>query len=193
MSEFRLFFRRSGRLSPHRRPSRRPKARWARLAQSRPRRGRRRKPACRAWRRSIRGRKPDKIQRTKQALALDRRSCACHRRLGQAFPLLNDFTLRKADSIMTPSGIVVFRGVGHSPYAQDDFATLANASISRDRRAVLAVIERAALPNIRQSSEAPSPPRNCEIAFAAPSPNRSTAAPPEKSIRFVGPMIAANN
>lgn len=121
------------------------------------------------------------------------KTCACHRRPGQAFPLLNDFTLRKGDSIMTPSGIVVFRGAGHSPYAQDDFATLATASMSRDRRAVLAAIERAALPNIGQSSEEPSPPHNSQIAFAAPSPNRSTAAAPNKSIRFVEPTISASN
>lgn len=119
--------------------------------------------------------------------------CACPRRPGQAFPLLDDFTLRKGDSIMTPSGIAVFRGAGHSPYVEDDFATLANAAMPRDRRAVLAAIERAALPNIRQSSEAPSPPPNSEIALAGPSPSRSAPAPPDKSIRFIEPAISASN
>jgi len=121
------------------------------------------------------------------------KTCACHRRPGQAFPLLDDFTLRKGDSIMTPSGIVVFRGAGHSPHAQDDFATLADAAMPRDRRAVLAAIERAALPNVRQSIEAPSSARNSEIAFAAPSSSRSTPATLRKSIRFIEPAISASN
>jgi hypothetical protein len=87
----------------------------------------------------------------------------------------------------------VFRGAGHSPYAQDDFTTVANAAMPRDRRAVLAAIERAALPNTRQSSEAPSSPRNSEIAFAAPSHGRSTLAAPGNSIRFIEPAISASN
>ena len=43
------------------------------------------------------------------------KTCACHRRPAKPSPLLNDFTLRKGDFVMTPSGIVVFRGAGHSP------------------------------------------------------------------------------
>jgi hypothetical protein len=121
------------------------------------------------------------------------KTCACHRHPGQAFPLLEDFTLRKGDSIMTRSGIVVFRGAGHSPFARDDFATLANAAMPQERRAVLAAIERAALPNIRQSSEAPSSARNSKIAFAAPSPSRLTPATPDNSIRFIEPAISASN
>jgi hypothetical protein len=121
------------------------------------------------------------------------KTCACHRRPGRAFPLLDDFTLRNGDSIMTTAGIVVFRGAGHSPYAQGDFATLADSAIPRDTRTVLAAIERAALPNIRQSSEAPSPAHKSEITFAALSPGRATPAAPGNSIRFVEPAIAASN
>jgi hypothetical protein len=121
------------------------------------------------------------------------KTCACHRRPGQGFPLLDDFTLRKGDSIMTPSGIVVFRGTGHSPYAQADFATLADSAMPRDKRAVLSAIERAALPNIRQSSEAPSAAHKSEIAFAAPSSGRSTPAALGNSIRFIEPAISASN
>ncbi|WP_158814833.1 DUF2865 domain-containing protein [Methylocapsa sp. S129] len=120
-------------------------------------------------------------------------TCSCHRRPGETFSLLNDSTLRQGDSIMTPSGIVVFRGNGHMPYAQGDFTNLANASMPRDKRETLAAIERAALPGLRQSSVAPTPPRKSQIAFAAPSPDRLKATPANKSIRFVEPMISASN
>jgi hypothetical protein len=120
-------------------------------------------------------------------------SCTCHRRPGQAFSLLNDFTLRKGDSIMTPLGIVVFRGAGGLPYAQNDFTALANASMPKDKREILAAIERATLPNIRQSGAAPLPPRKSEIAFNTPSLPRLRSTPLNKSIHFVEPMVSASD
>jgi hypothetical protein len=121
-------------------------------------------------------------------------TCSCHRRSGPPpLSLLNDFTLRKGDSIMTPTGIVVFRGGGQTPHTPDDFATLADASMPKDKRQVLAAIERAALSNMSQPSAAAAPPRNSQIAFAAPSPVRSGTASINKSIRFVEPMISASN
>ena len=106
---------------------------------------------------------------------------------------MNDATLRKGDSIMTPQGILVFRGAGRMPYAQTDFTTLANAAMPRDKREILAAIERAALPNIRQASAISAPPRKSEIAFAAPLPDSSKAASLNKSIHFVEPMISVSN
>jgi hypothetical protein len=121
------------------------------------------------------------------------KTCSCHRRPGPAFSLRDDFTLRKGDSIMTSSGFMVFRGTRHSPLARDDFATLANASMPREKRAILASIERATLPTLPQSSEPFLPPRNARLAFAAPPPARSTPESVTNSIRFVEPKIAASN
>jgi hypothetical protein len=121
------------------------------------------------------------------------KTCSCHRRPGEMVSLRNDFTLRRGDSIMTRAGIVVFRGSGRLPYAQNDFTALARASMPADKRQILAAIERAALPSIRQSGFTPLPPRKAQIAFAAPSPERPNAAPMNKSIHFVEPSISASN
>jgi hypothetical protein len=120
-------------------------------------------------------------------------TCSCHRRLDQAYSLMNDSTLRKGDSIMTPKGILVFRGAGRMPYAQSDFTTLANAAMPRDKRETLAAIERATLPNIHQANAAPAQPRKSEIAFAAPSLDPSKARSANKSIHFIEPLISASN
>jgi hypothetical protein len=117
------------------------------------------------------------------------KACTCHRQASQGLPLLDDFTLRKGDSIMTPSGIVVFRGAGRSPFAQDDFTTLANAEMPRDKRAALAAIERAAVPNVDRLSESFASSGSSEIAFAV----RSTPASRDNSIRFVEPALSASN
>jgi hypothetical protein len=120
------------------------------------------------------------------------KACACHRQASQAFPLLDDFTLREGDAIMTPSGIVIFRGAGRSPFSQDDFTPLANAALPKDKRAVLAAIERAAVPNAGRLSERPASSGNSEIAFAAPPTTLSTPASRDNSIRFVEPLSASN-
>ena len=119
-------------------------------------------------------------------------TCTCHRRPDQASSLMNDATLRKGDSIMTAQGILVFNGRGQLPHAPGDFTALAKASMPRDKREILAAIERAALPNLRQSSAFLLPPHKSQIAFAAPSPDLSKTSV-NKSIHFVEPMISASN
>ena len=94
---------------------------------------------------------------------------------------------------MTPQGILVFRGAGRMPYAKSDFTTLATAAMPRDKREILAAIERAALPNIRQANAISAPPRKSEIAFAAPSFESSKAPSDNKSIHFVEAPISLSN
>jgi hypothetical protein len=114
------------------------------------------------------------------------KTCSCHRHPGETLALANDSTLRSGDSIMTPTGIVVFRGSGRMPYAKTDFTTLAKASMPKDKRAVLAAIERATLPTImRQTVTASAAPRKSQISFAASSVERSKVASSNNSIRFV--------
>ena len=120
------------------------------------------------------------------------KTCSCHRRPGSAFSLSDDFTLRKGDSVMTSTGFMVFRGTRHSPLARDDFASLASASMPREKRVILADIERATLPTLRQPGEPFLPPRKDRLAFAAPSA-RSKPESANNSIRFVEPKIAATN
>ena len=120
------------------------------------------------------------------------KACACHRRVSLGLPLLEDFTLRNGDAIMTSSGIMVFRGAGHGPFSQDDFTTLANAALPNDRRAVLAAMESTAVPDVDRSSENSTAPGHSEIAFAAPPAAFSTPAPRDNSIRFVEPRSASN-
>jgi Protein of unknown function (DUF2865) len=120
-------------------------------------------------------------------------TCACHRRAAEAFSLRDDFTLRKGDSVMTPSGIVVFRGAGRAPFAPRDFTVLAKASLPRDKRAALAAIERAALPNIRQAAAVPLEPRKSLLAFNPPLPMPLAPASLDRSIHFVEQRMSATN
>ena len=121
------------------------------------------------------------------------KACACHRQASQNFPLRDDFTLRKGDAVMTPSGIVVYRGGGRAPFSQEDFTPLANAAVPKDRRAVLAAMEPAAISNVDRVSEWPAPSGNSEIAFAAPPAAWSTPASRDNSIRFVDAPLSASN
>jgi hypothetical protein len=123
-------------------------------------------------------------------------TCACHRHIGETSSLRDDSTLRDGDSIMTPTGIVVFRGGGRAPFGPDNFTTLAKASMPRDKREMLAAIERAARPTLPQSGSAlafaPAPAASrSRIAFAAP-PDRSKATI-ANSIHFVGPTGSISN
>ena len=120
------------------------------------------------------------------------KSCACHRKVSVGLPLLEDFTLRNGDAVMTASGIMVFRGVGHAPFSQDDFTTLANAALPNDRRAVLATMERTAAPEVDRSNENSTAPGHSEIAFATPPAALSTPTARDNSIRFVEPPSASN-
>lgn len=111
-------------------------------------------------------------------------ACVCHRALAQNPPYWQDPTLRKGDAVMTPRGFAVFRGRGHSPYARDDFATLAAASMPGDRRAALTAIERAsALPS--RDAERPR--------IAAAAPRLDAKARGANEIRFLEPPISATN
>jgi Protein of unknown function (DUF2865) len=121
------------------------------------------------------------------------RICACHRGGAQSFSLREDFTLRKGDSIMTPSGIIVFRGAGRAPFAPNDFTVLAKASLPRDKRATLAAIERAALPNLRQATVGPLEPRKSLLAFNPPLPAPLTPASLDRSFHFVELRTSATN
>jgi hypothetical protein len=125
-------------------------------------------------------------------------TCACHRHIGETSSLRDDSTLRDGDSIMTPTGIVVFRGGGRAPFGPDNFTTLAKASMPRDKREILAAIERAARPALPQSGStlafapaATSAASRARIAFAAP-PDRSKATA-ANSIHFVGPSGSVSN
>jgi Protein of unknown function (DUF2865) len=125
-------------------------------------------------------------------------TCTCHRHIGETPSLRNDVTLRDGDSIMTPTGIVVFRGGGRAPFGPDNFTTLAKASMPRDKREILVAIERAALPALPPSGStlafvaAPtSTASRSRIAFAAP-PDRSKATI-ANSIHFVEPTGSVSN
>jgi hypothetical protein len=123
------------------------------------------------------------------------RTCSCHRHPGESFALANDPTLRSGDSIMTQTGIMVFRGTGRVPYALADFTTLAKASMPRDKRALLAEIERAALPAMpRQSvSWLAPPPRKDKVSFGEVTLVRAKiASSSNASIRFVERAAATN-
>jgi hypothetical protein len=122
------------------------------------------------------------------------RTCSCHRHPGESFALANDPTLRGGDSIMTPKGIMVFRGTGRVPYAFGDFTTLAKASMPRDKRALLAEIERAALPAMprRSVSWLAPPPSKDKFSFTAPTLEREKLASSSATIRFVEQAAATN-
>jgi uncharacterized protein DUF2865 len=122
------------------------------------------------------------------------KTCSCHRHPGEMLSLANDATLRSGDSIMTPTGIVVFRGSGRMPYGPGDFTNLARASMPNDKRAVLVAIERAALPSVtRQPPSALASPNKPHFTLSEPSIERSRVASSNNSIHFVEPMVAATN
>jgi hypothetical protein len=83
-------------------------------------------------------------------------TCACHRTLAKAYPILHDRTLRKGDSVMTANGFMVFQGSRHLPYAGSDFIALAAASIPKDQRATLMAMERASTVNMVGPSNGPA-------------------------------------
>jgi hypothetical protein len=122
------------------------------------------------------------------------RTCSCHRRPGETFALANDPTLRSGDSIMTRAGIMVFRGTGRMPYALADFTTLAKASMPKDKRAMLAAVERAAMPAMprRSVSWLSPPPRSAEITFGPVTIVRARVASSTSAIRLVEPADATN-
>ena len=71
-------------------------------------------------------------------------TCTCHRSV-VAYAPLRDATLRRGDAIMTPAGLVVFRGAEGGAHRPADFTALANANMPRPQRANLQAVERASV------------------------------------------------
>jgi hypothetical protein len=119
------------------------------------------------------------------------KTCACHRQSGLSLSLSDDFTLRNGDSIMTPKGLVVFRGVAGGAHESSDFVALADAAMSHEKREVLAAIERRALLDIPPTETQPSQkPQTTFIALSYPNAAAKSAS---ESIHFIGPAISANH
>jgi hypothetical protein len=76
-------------------------------------------------------------------------TCSCHRSIASALSPLRDPTLRKGDALMTPKGILVFRGAEQGTHTPRDFAALAAAQLPKDQRSTLQALERV--------SQAPQP------------------------------------
>ena len=112
-------------------------------------------------------------------------SCGGNASVDQSLALLNDVTLRKGDSVMTPAGVRVFRGSRNAPYGRGDFTALAQASMPRDKRDVLIAIERASRPRNGTTVVAVAQPRR-RVASAA------TNARAGDEIRFISATNAAN-
>lgn len=55
---------------------------------------------------------------------------------------LQDATLRAGDSIVTPKGILIFRGRIGCPHSDEDFITLADSRLPRQKRDALLSLER---------------------------------------------------
>jgi len=110
-------------------------------------------------------------------------ACACRRALTPNPPYWEDPTLREGDAVMTPRGLLVFRGEDRAPHERGDFATLAAAPMPEDRRAALAAIERAGVPAARGVERS-------EIA-AAPPPDVDPRGANE--IRFLEAPVSATN
>lgn len=72
-------------------------------------------------------------------------ACACRSAPDSEAELMRDPTLRKGDAVMTLRGMLVYRGGGADRHQQRDFATLAQAGLSPDRRAMLVAMEKASL------------------------------------------------
>lgn len=71
-------------------------------------------------------------------------TCTCHH-AAAAYAPLNDPTLRPGDAIMTPAGIVVFRGAVGGPHQPGDFTALAGAQLPKATKQALAQMERASV------------------------------------------------
>ena len=117
------------------------------------------------------------------------RTCSCHAATEQSsVALLQDFTLRKGDGVMTPKGIKVFRGAQHWPYKRNDFLSLAETrDVTGLDRGALAAIEQAAKglrPAVaRTKSKVPEQPGRANAA-----PIRTMRDANGKDIRIVGPQ-----
>lgn len=61
---------------------------------------------------------------------------------------LQDATLRAGDSVVTPTGILIFRGRVGCPHSDEDFVALADSRLPRQKRDALLSLERT-LPSLR--------------------------------------------
>ena len=115
------------------------------------------------------------------------RTCACHAELRlPSQKLLQDFTLRKGDGVMTPKGIRVFHGSHHWPYIRNDFLSLAETKdLSGADWGALAAIERASK-GFRPAVAAGKPVSAPTKAIATPMRTRRDSN--GKDIRVVGPQ-----
>ena len=117
------------------------------------------------------------------------RTCSCHaERRSSSVALLQDFTLRKGDGVMTPKGIKVFRGAQHWPYKRNDFLSLAETrDVTVADKGALGAIERAAkgLRPLMTKARASTPVPAGKSAAAPVSTRRDAKG---NEIRVVGPQ-----
>ena len=117
------------------------------------------------------------------------RTCSCNpggEIAARPRSLMNDFSLRSGDAIMTGTGFRVFRGADHYPYTSSDFMALAS---SRDtpHRGALAAIERATIP--RRAIQARVKKQSAQSAPAQSAPANVSAANEPRPVRIVAPML----
>ena len=107
-------------------------------------------------------------------------TCSCHPREGNRISsLLHDFTLRRGDAVMTPTGFKVFHGGGaHFPYKQKDFVALSSSKDVREhQRATFHAIERASRPAPATVAQRPVP-AGTAAKTAAPGLEKQAALTP---------------
>lgn len=59
----------------------------------------------------------------------------------KSFLIMHDATLRSGDGIVTPTGILIFRGRVGCPHSSSDFVALADSGLSRQKRDALLSLE----------------------------------------------------
>ena len=123
----------------------------------------------------------------RSASATDR-TCTCHREgEAQQVSVLKDFTLRAGDSVMTESGVKVFRGSQRWPYTPRDFTALTQTHrLSGAARGALTTLERGGLrAKNRRNVSIPAAPR---AAVADPATREGAKDREGRAIRIVGPQ-----
>ncbi len=104
-------------------------------------------------------------------------TCACHAEASADAALrspLEDITMRRGDSIMTPVGWRVFRGADHWPYRRADFSTVGAAALPSRTRSTLIAMENASL---HRPTRAPLRSADLKIQVSL-SPDAGTLARP---------------
>ncbi len=118
-------------------------------------------------------------------------TCSCHgpdESAANNVSLLKDFTLRRGDKVMTPTGFRVFRGNASLPYRPTDFASLANSrDVTNDERSALNAIERASGIGLNRSLS-PSKTAAGKSEPPASMPSRIVKDANGKPIRLIGPQ-----